>query len=106
MATLPKMMKNGKIQSINSPKEWMRKMSRNGHCGDGVFLQLASACLKRCILVLHAVGQHIVAFGEEEFLNEPLYLLYFEGNSTYSPHFQSIRPLAEKFYGPTSAKSY
>ena len=81
-------------------------MSRNGHCGDGVFLQLASACLKRCILVLNAVGQHIVAFGEEEFLNEPLYILYFEETSTYSPHFQSIRLLAEKFYGPTSAKSY
>ena len=44
VASLPKMMKNGKIQSINSPKEWMRKMSRNGHCGDGVFLQLANAC--------------------------------------------------------------
>ena len=46
--------------------------------------------------------QHIVAFGEEEFLNEPL---YFEGTYTNSPHFQSIRPLAEKFYEPTCGKS-
>ena len=53
VASLPKMMITGKIQSVNSPKEWMWKMFRNGHCADRVFLQLASACLKRCILVLH-----------------------------------------------------
>ena len=46
VASLAKMMENGKIQSVNSPKEWMGKMSRNGHFVDGVFLQVASACLK------------------------------------------------------------
>ena len=38
------MMENGKIQSVESPKKWMKKMSRNRHFVDDVFLQVASAC--------------------------------------------------------------
>lgn len=102
VSSLPKMIQNGKVQwipddpdsveSIGSPQEWMKKMSKEGQFLDEIFIMLASMCFRRCILVLNCIGQTILEYGEDEYLNEPLYLLYFEEMYCFSPHYQSIRP--------------
>ena len=64
VSSLPQMIQNGKFEwiavGIGSPKEWLKKFSINGQVLDEVFLELASRVSRRCILVLHVMGQNII----------------------------------------------
>ena len=100
VSSLPKMLQAGNIEwvpyeGMETPQVWMTKMSVAGVFLDELFIQIASIIFDRSILVLNVMGQHILEYESNNHSSEPLYLLYFEECYTSSPHYQSIRPLAQ-----------
>ena len=75
--------------------DWINSMSENFEELDEQFIRLASEVLKRKIVVYHVVGDQILTYNET-FVDNPIYLLYFEEYRFNSQgHYQSIVPFTD-----------